>query len=1015
MDMPFELRQALETGSCVLFIGAGVGHYMTDENGEPIPDGAGLANKLCDKFGIPADGSTDLAKVSQYVEIKRKGRTELITYIRECFANAYPDENMLWIPSIRWKAIFTTNYDNVIQKAYDNHPSPAQNYITISRSTGFREYNSSLEVPIIHIHGALYEEASPDIIITQHDYVKYKEQRMMIFNYLKHQMAFSCVLYIGYSHNDSNWNTLISEIEEEFYPETIPTAYRIDPYTSSLDMELLKSKNIITISQKFDEFVLDARTQIINNYFDISGLEKLESKIPTEFISQFKINPTATLRLFSSWVYLNQISVKDLKYNISDFLKGDQANWGIIFNEIFFKRDIEDEIYETLIDYATETKSRPRICIISGSAGYGISTLLMTLAARLVKERAGKVFFHKISSEIKEGDVFHALSISDDNCFFFIDNAADNTAIIRSMYQHAMEAGKSAMFVLADRTNEFKQARPYLRGDTYIIQPLSDSEIESLLDFLGKHNALNRLEYLDREHQIAAIKRNYNRELLVVIREATEGKNIDAILEDEYFGIKNEFSQKVYTYVCCFNQHNALLRIDLLASLMNVTIVKLYENIDGFLDGVIKYECINEDRGDYAVRARHRLIAQIVWDRCINIGSKDEIIHQALDSLNIMHRVDYEAFENFYKTDKFVDSLRSYESKVQFFEKACKKDPGNVYVLQHYARMQIRSKYENAALRIIDLAIMKDNTIRLLYHTKGYILSCMALSAESNDISRRRLLQSEDAYFTALKMNDKDEYCYQGLAQLYLGWAKIVQTDEERTLYLNKAEEIINEGMKKARDKEALWIESANIDDFIGDKTSKINSLEAAVKNAPGSIISRYLLAKAYNMNDQFDKGIPLLFDLVKDYPDEYRPAIEYSLALLKTGHPLESAIAVLELSTLYGYSDPRFVSILGGLLFLNKQFSKAEKVFFETTKREFSNARMILFDPSKMANVNSEFDATVKYVGDRYSYMFIPGFPDIICLSSKYNGILLQRGMRLRISLVFTPLKGIVKIISIN
>lgn len=1012
MDIPFVLRQAIETGSCVLFVGAGMGNYMIDEHGTRIPDGVGLAAKLSERFNVPSDGNHDLSKVSQYIEVKNRGRKELIAFIRECLSNTYPDDNMMWIPSIHWKAIYTTNYDNVIQKAYDRHPSPSQDYITISRATGFRDYNSPIEVPIFHLHGALFEEASPDIIITQQDYIKYKEHRKMMFEYLKHHMASSSVLYIGYSHNDSNWNALITEIEEEFYPETIPTSYRVSPTTSELDIELLKARNIITINRKFDEFVLDAKTQILNNCIDSKGLEKLESRVPSDLIEFFKTNPTSVLRLISSWEYLNQTMVDGKKTDLHNYIRGDKPSWNIIFNGMYFQRDVEDEIYEMLMDYATEAKQRPRVCIATGSAGYGVSTLLMAIAVRIIKDRAGKVFFYKYPSDIREGDIFYALTTTNEKCFFFIDNAADQTATIRNVIQHAREYNKSLMLVLGDRINEWKQAKPYLSGDSFEIQPLSDSEIESLIDFLTKYNELNRLEYLEREHQIAAIRKNYNRELLVAIREATEGRNIDAIIEDEFFGIKDEFSQKVYTYICCFNQHGALLRSDLLSSLMGIPIVELYERIKGYLDGVVHHDCVDESKGEYALRARHRLIAQIVWDRCINTSTRDLVIHHALDNLNIMYYIDKEAFESFYKSDRIVDSLRSYESKIQFFEKACKKDPDNPYVRQHYARMQIRSGYEGAALRIIDEAIKMNDKIRILYHTKGNILSCMTKSAESEEIRRRRLLQSEEAYFTALKMNEKDEYCYQGLAQLYLDWAKSVTSEEERILYINKAEDIINEGMKKARDKEALWIESANIDAFIGDHPSKIRALESAVRDAPGSIIARYLLARAYNMNNQFEKGIPLLAELTKEYPDEYRPSIEYSMAILKTGGNLNSAIAVLEQSTLFGYSDARFVATLGGLLFLNKEFTKADLVFSETIKREFPNARVVLFDPKKRADINIEYEAIVKYVGDRHAYVLIPGFTDIFCPASKYHGIVLQRGMKLKISLVFTPLKPIANVI---
>lgn len=1010
MDIPFPLKQALENGSCVLFIGAGMGYHMLDPEGNTIPDATRLAKMLAEKFDVPTSGDYDLAKISQYVEVKKKGRQELVAFIQGCLAQATPDKYMMWIPSIKWRAIFTTNYDNTIQKAFDLHESPIQNYVTITRSTGIKHFNSDFEVPIFHLHGALFEPNAPDIIVTQHDYVKYRDQRKMMFEQLKYYMAASNVLYIGYSHNDSNWNLIWSDVEEEFYPETPPLSYRVDPYTSEMDIEILKAKNLVTISQKYDDFVIDASMQIAPQTNKELSIEQLETKIPGNLVLKYRENPVSVLRLLSSWEYVNQVNISNINPDVFNYVRGDKPSWSLVFNEYFFKRDIEEEVYYSLLDYATDTKRTIKTCIISGPAGYGTTTLLMSLASRLIKDKAAEVYFHKINSELREGDVFFALSLNSGRSVFFIDNASDHTLTIRNIVQQARESKKSILLVLGDRVNEWRQAKPSITGDSFEIQPLSDSEVEGLLDFLGKHNELNRLEHLSREHQVAAIQRNYQRELLVAIREATENRNIEAIIEDEYYGIKDEFSRKAYAFVCCFNQHGAMLRVELLARLLEVDVIELFDRIKGYLDGVIVNECINELNGEYALRTRHRLIAGIVWDRCVEASNKELIIHQSLEQMNILHKADKLAFESFIRSERFIDSLRTLESKIQYFEKACKKDPDNPYVRQHFSRMYLRSGVDTTALTIIEDAIKMNGKIRSLYHTKGYILHQMVQNSESEEVGKRRLLQSEEAYYTGLRMNSSDEYCYQGLAQLYLAWAKKVKDEEQRTAYINKAEAVINDGLKKVRNKEGLWIESANIDSFIRDNLARIRSLETAVANAPRSIISRYLLAKAYNLNNQYDKSIEILSTLVRENPDEYRPSIEYAYTIIKSGGSVENAIAVLSQSTLYGYSDPLFVATFGGLLFLNKEFTKAEDVFNETQKREFSNARIILFDPESRLGKKVEYVATVRYVGDRYSYISIPGFPDIFCPSSKYHGLILKRDMQVRVTIAFTPLRPVIK-----
>ena len=106
MDMPFELKQAIETGNAILFVGAGMCYNMVTSDGSVIPDGTDLAQRISNEFIVPSNGTPDLAKISQYVIGKKCGRTELCTYIRTILEKANPDESMMWIPTVKWKGNF---------------------------------------------------------------------------------------------------------------------------------------------------------------------------------------------------------------------------------------------------------------------------------------------------------------------------------------------------------------------------------------------------------------------------------------------------------------------------------------------------------------------------------------------------------------------------------------------------------------------------------------------------------------------------------------------------------------------------------------------------------------------------------------------------------------------------------------------------------------------------------------------------------------------------------------------
>ena len=84
-SFPLGLRHALESGDCVLFIGAGIGSHLKNPAGKSAPDGETLAKELAAYFTIEIGDNPDLAKIAQIVEI-RKGRAELLAFLKQSLA-----------------------------------------------------------------------------------------------------------------------------------------------------------------------------------------------------------------------------------------------------------------------------------------------------------------------------------------------------------------------------------------------------------------------------------------------------------------------------------------------------------------------------------------------------------------------------------------------------------------------------------------------------------------------------------------------------------------------------------------------------------------------------------------------------------------------------------------------------------------------------------------------------------------------------------------------------------------
>ncbi|WP_447963579.1 P-loop NTPase [Nitrospira sp. Ecomares 2.1] len=996
--LPLALRRSLESGECVLFVGAGIGGHLQGEAGRFAPDATSLAKEIAEEFSIETTNYI-LPKITQVVTIRKKGKSELVAFLQRRLEGLDPDSKLRWLFTLRWKAIFTTNYDNGIQRAYDLNPSPSQTPVTIAISSEIVDFDPRFQVPIYHLHGNLFGESNPSIVITEDDYVRYREKRRMMFNVLQKEFATSTALYIGYSNQDSNWKVVFEELKTDIFPTQLPPAYRIAPGTDQLDKEILESQGIETLDLSLEDFVEAASSELTEINVSWDRINRIRERIPTDLIDSFERFPAATTRLLTCWSYVNQENFDEVP-NIKSFLFGDRPNWALIAKRIQFERDIEEQVYNGLLDYATGSNNIPKIILTLGPAGYGISTLLMSLAVELVKDHAGPVFMHKPNTAIREGDLEFAASIFPQRPFFIIDNPAEHNSTLGSITQRLRDAGKTACFLLGERLNEWRQTRARLAGDEYVLDPLSDPEIFRLIKVLEENNSLGLLKDLDDNFRHAAIKQKHNKELLVAMRETTEGKAFDAILEDEYRNIADAPSKDLYLIVSCFHQHGALARDTLLADLLKLPIDEMYRKTRDSTEGVIIYECLDESYGHYAARTRHRLIAEIVWQRCGNLGEREKIILSGITSLNLTYRIDRESFDNFIKSDRLVDCIRTLEGKTQFFDSAIKKDPDNPYVRQHYARMLLRQNRSELALGQIEQGLQIAPRERILHHTKGVILYEMAMSNISIEIARKRLVQSEGEFRRCLAMNNRDEYSWQSLAELFLSWAKKAPTLEEATDYIRKTEEVIEEGLRSVRSREGLWVTSSKVQQWVKDEPSRIEFLEKAVSENPGSIIAPYLLGRAYRQNGAIKKALDVLKTVVKANATEFRSCVEYSRALIEYGEPYSKAIAILQLSTLYGYSDPRFIATLGGMLFMNGDFTAAAKVFEETTKQQFPGPeqKTIQFRPPdpKNKNLSCRFAGEVLSVKSGYAFIQCYGYPEFFCPGSNFSGIILRPGLEL-------------------
>ena len=110
------------------------------------------------------------------------------------------------IPTFRWRAIVTTNYDTLIEEAYREHESPAQQIVPIYKNVD--RWDSVMrdvdKVALLKLHGCItdtHDEGCP-LILSTDQYVDYTKGRNRLFRLFQDLAAENTIVYVGYGLAD---------------------------------------------------------------------------------------------------------------------------------------------------------------------------------------------------------------------------------------------------------------------------------------------------------------------------------------------------------------------------------------------------------------------------------------------------------------------------------------------------------------------------------------------------------------------------------------------------------------------------------------------------------------------------------------------------------------------------------------------------------------------------------------------------------------------------------------------
>lgn len=207
----------------MIFLGAGASIGAKDQLGRPLPTAIVLRNELWCKFMLSADeridpselGLLSLEHAAALIESK-VGRGPLVEYIGQRFTIDAP----LWphsvLPFFKPRALYTTNYDELIEEGWRLGPDPRRPWqIYDERQIKAKQG----PIPVYKPHGTAElvrgRVGEGGVVITQFDYFEMLESKRKMLRSFLEEMQGNCIIFIGYSFQDMDVASILHSMRQE--------------------------------------------------------------------------------------------------------------------------------------------------------------------------------------------------------------------------------------------------------------------------------------------------------------------------------------------------------------------------------------------------------------------------------------------------------------------------------------------------------------------------------------------------------------------------------------------------------------------------------------------------------------------------------------------------------------------------------------------------------------------------------------------------------------------------------
>lgn len=647
-----ELARSLNPKRTVLFLGSGA---SIDAGGLTGP---ALASALWSDLVGGEPTSEDLAEITGILT-NRLDRTRLIQQLRRRLGGLRASGPMRALVAHPWAAIYTTNYDHVVEDACKRGSKPC---IVIRSNFDYSHLEATDNMPILKLHGCLSQDVVDGhlarIVITEEDYELTSDYREALYRRLEFDLATHDVVVIGHSLRDAHVKRDILKAASLKQHRGAPGRVVLLVYERDDDRaQLYERKGVAVCTCSLEQF-----TEALANAAESAGK-------PVEVVSgdEFLAHRQAICTLVVSDETHKASNPKKLFH-------GGEATYADIEMGLTFERSSEDRFVEGL------TSGPFRFGVVTGVAGVGKTTLARRIMHRVAS--AGHLAWEwrkefnfraaewlRTDALLREHGKIGLLLV--DEC---LPSLRQVNELCLRVSRHDVPALKLLLTANhAQWVPRIKAPEIFRHGIVEKLSQLGESEIIALVSLLDAQRDIRALvpakfSNMPRMARVERLRRRCQADMFVCLKHVFSYQSLDQILLTEYAGLDHT-QQDIYRLVSFLEASCGTVHRQLILRLVDVFASSVQQRL-AELDGLIDEYDIDPEHGLYGWRTRHSVIAQTISQyKFADDGEIADTLRRVVEGINPTVWLELKMLREMCGSEYGINQIPNPETRIQLLQR----------------------------------------------------------------------------------------------------------------------------------------------------------------------------------------------------------------------------------------------------------------------------------------------------------------------------------------------------------